>query len=43
MYIQLRKHTSDKNYIVKIIYIVFYKQQTPKYFSFIILNEILIT
>ena len=37
MYILPRIHTTDKNYIVKIIKTTFYQQKPHKYFNLIIL------
>jgi len=42
LHIQPHKHTTGKNYIVKIIQTTFYQQQPHKYFNLIIFNEILI-
>jgi len=42
MYIWRCKHTTDINYIVKIIETIFYQQQPHKYFNLIIVTEILV-
>jgi len=39
LYIQPHKHTTDINYIVKIIYSTLYQQQPQKYFNWVIFNE----